>query len=103
MGLGGKRLEYNQLSENEINELAQQMPTLTYGQAKQMPPESFVPAHVAFDKKVSKDYSFLYKKFLCYFLTKNRFELKVLQSAYKLDNNKLLIIMVQRIFFQGVL
>lgn len=49
---GGERLSYNQISEDELNELANKMPTLTYGQAKQAPPETFVPAHVAFDKKV---------------------------------------------------
>lgn len=52
MGLGGERLKYNQLSEAELDELANKMPTLTYGQAKQAPPETFVPAHLAFDKKV---------------------------------------------------
>ena len=52
VGLGGERLSYNQLSEDEINELANQKPTLTYGRAEQAAPESFIPAHVAFDKKV---------------------------------------------------
>lgn len=54
VGLGGERLKYNQLSEAELDELANKMPTLTYGQAKQAPPETFVPAHLAFDKKVLK-------------------------------------------------
>lgn len=43
---------YNQLSEQELDELANFNPTLTYGQAKQAPPEDFVPAHKAWDKKV---------------------------------------------------
>ena len=54
VGLGGERLKYNQLSEAELDELANKVPTLTYGQAKQAPPETFVPAHLAFDKKVRK-------------------------------------------------
>lgn len=54
VGLGGERLIHNQLSEAELDELAKKMPTLTYGQAKQAPPMSFVPAHLAFDKKVLK-------------------------------------------------
>jgi len=54
VGLGGERLYYNQISENELNELANKMPTLTYGKSKQAAPERFVPAHVAFDKKVLK-------------------------------------------------
>ena len=51
-GIGGTQLFYNQLSEADLDELANFQPTLTYGQAKQAPPASFVPAHVAWDKKV---------------------------------------------------
>jgi len=50
--VGGVAIPYNQLSEQELDELASYHPTLTYGQAKQAPPEEFVPAYVAFDKKV---------------------------------------------------
>ena len=52
LGPGGIPLPYNQLSEQDLDELASYNPTLTYGQAKQAPPEEFVPAYVAFDKKV---------------------------------------------------
>lgn len=52
VGIGGEPLTVNQLTEEEINELNNKRPTLTYGQAKQAPPEDFIPAHVAFDKKV---------------------------------------------------
>lgn len=52
MGIGGEPIVYNQLSEQELDELANFNPTLTYGQAKQAPPEDFVPGHVAWDKKV---------------------------------------------------
>lgn len=51
-GIGGVPLPRNQLSEADLDELANYNPTLTYGQAKQAPPEEFVPAYVAFDKKV---------------------------------------------------
>ncbi|XP_070534018.1 EF-hand domain-containing protein 1-like [Ptychodera flava] len=54
IGIGGEPLPVNQLSESELDELANLRPTLTYGQAKQAPPEDFIPAHVAFDKKVLK-------------------------------------------------
>lgn len=60
VGLGGERLTANQLSEAELDELAKQMPTLTYGQAKQAPPETFLPAHLAFDKKVTNKCSLCY-------------------------------------------
>ena len=52
MAVGGIPIQYNQLSESELDELANFKPTLTYGQAKQAPPEDFVPGHVAWDKKV---------------------------------------------------
>ncbi|KYO34405.1 EF-hand domain-containing protein 1 [Alligator mississippiensis] len=54
VGIGGERLYVNQLSQAELDELANKIPTLTYGNAKQAPPSDFVPAHVAFDKKVLK-------------------------------------------------
>lgn len=40
------------LTQEELDELANYKPSLTYGQAVQAPPEDFVPAHVAFDKRV---------------------------------------------------
>ncbi|XP_049980024.1 EF-hand domain-containing protein 1 isoform X2 [Alexandromys fortis] len=54
VGIGGDRLHYNQLSQAELDELANKAPILTYGPPKQAPPAEFVPAHVAFDKKVLK-------------------------------------------------
>jgi hypothetical protein len=56
VGIGGAPIPYNQLSEQELDELANYKPTLTYGQAKQAPPEDFIPAYVAFDKKVDVAY-----------------------------------------------
>lgn len=50
--IGGTQLFHNQLSEAELDDLANFNPTLTYGQAKQAPPAAFIPAHVAWDKKV---------------------------------------------------
>lgn len=54
MGIGGERLYVNQLSQAELDELSNTRPTLTYGQARQAPPSGFIPAHVAFDKKVER-------------------------------------------------
>lgn len=51
-GIGHTQLFYNQLSDSELDDLANFNPTLTYGQAKQAPPAAFIPAHVAWDKKV---------------------------------------------------
>ncbi|XP_054843384.1 EF-hand domain-containing protein 1 isoform X2 [Eublepharis macularius] len=54
VGIGGEQLHVNQLSQAELDELSNKRPTLTYGQPKQAPPSDFIPAHVAFDKKVLK-------------------------------------------------
>ena len=51
-GIGGDPLSSNELSNAEIDELANFKPSLTYGQAVQAPPEDFVPASTGFDKKV---------------------------------------------------
>lgn len=50
--VGGEPLEFNQLTEAALDELASTQPTLTYGNASKAAPVEFVPAHVAFDKKV---------------------------------------------------
>ncbi|NXX43520.1 EFHC1 protein, partial [Tricholaema leucomelas] len=52
VGVGGERLYANQLSQAELDELSNQRPALTYGPARRAPPSGFVPAHVAFDKKI---------------------------------------------------
>ncbi|XP_053564897.1 EF-hand domain-containing protein 1 isoform X2 [Bombina bombina] len=52
VGIGREPITYNQLSQADLDELANKLPTLTYGQSKQAPQSDFVPAHVAFDKKV---------------------------------------------------
>nr|XP_056712805.1 EF-hand domain-containing protein 1 [Euleptes europaea] len=54
VGIGRERLHVNQLSQAELDELSNKRPTLTYGQPKQALPSDFIPAHVAFDKKVLK-------------------------------------------------
>ncbi|KAL8623691.1 hypothetical protein ACOMHN_004756 [Nucella lapillus] len=61
VGIGGRPIEYNQLNQADLDHLANFNPTLTYGQAKQAPPEDFIPAHVAWDKKVLK-YNGYYKQ-----------------------------------------
>ena len=53
-GLGGKPLLYNQLTEADLDELAKTKPTLTYGSGPKPAPVEFIPAHVAFDKKVKQ-------------------------------------------------
>ncbi|CAH8447582.1 unnamed protein product [Dicrocoelium dendriticum] len=58
VGIGGKPLYRNQLTEAELNELASFQPSLTYGRTVQAPPQKFVPAHVALDKMVLKFFGY---------------------------------------------
>jgi hypothetical protein len=51
-GTGGDRLNNNQLNETELALLANYKPSLIYGRSKPEPPDNFVPAIVAYDKKV---------------------------------------------------
>ena len=51
-GVGGEPLLVNQLTDDALDELANTQPTLTYGTGSKAAPVEFVPAHVAFDKKV---------------------------------------------------
>ena len=50
--VGGEPLPFNQLNEADLDELSNTTPTLTYGNPTKPAPVEFVPAHVAFDKKV---------------------------------------------------
>ncbi|XP_073442508.1 EF-hand domain-containing protein 1 [Dendrobates tinctorius] len=52
VGIGRVPVTVNQLSQAELDELANKRPTLTYGRVTQAPPSSFTPVYVAFDKKV---------------------------------------------------
>ncbi|XP_069830151.1 EF-hand domain-containing protein 1 [Dendropsophus ebraccatus] len=54
VGIGRDPITANQLSQAELDELANKRPTLTYGQVKQAPQSSFIPSFVVFDKKVLK-------------------------------------------------
>ncbi|XP_044529319.1 EF-hand domain-containing protein 1 [Gracilinanus agilis] len=54
VGLGREPIQVNQLSQTDLDELANKIPTLTYEEPRQAPLADFIPAHVAFDKKVLK-------------------------------------------------
>nr|XP_033794981.1 EF-hand domain-containing protein 1 isoform X2 [Geotrypetes seraphini] len=61
VGIGRDPITVNQLSQAELDELANTRPTLTYGQAKQAPPSDFVPGHVAYDKKVLRFHAYFHE------------------------------------------
>ncbi len=51
-GIGGDPITVNQLKDEDLDELSNTHPTLTYGNVTRPLPIEFIPAHVAFDKKV---------------------------------------------------
>ena len=52
VAIGGDKITINQLTENDLDELSNTRPTLTYGNVTRPAQIQFIPAHVAFDKKV---------------------------------------------------
>lgn len=54
VAIGGDKITINQLTENDLDELSNTRPTLTYGNVTRPAQIQFIPAHVAFDKKVLK-------------------------------------------------
>uniref|UniRef100_A0A5F8GG40 EF-hand domain containing 1 n=1 Tax=Monodelphis domestica TaxID=13616 RepID=A0A5F8GG40_MONDO len=55
VGLGKEPIHVNQLSQTDLDELANKIPTLTYEEPRQTPLADFIPAHVAFDKKSEEE------------------------------------------------
>jgi len=55
---GGTRINYNQISEDELELLRNYRPELLYGKAVVATPDKFVPATLAFDKKVLRFFGY---------------------------------------------
>ena len=55
---GGARINYNQISEDELELLRNYRPELVYGKAVVETPDKFVPATLAFDKKVLRFFGY---------------------------------------------
>lgn len=55
---GGQRINYNQISEDEVELLRNYRPELVYGKAVVETPDKFVPATLAFDKKVLRFFGY---------------------------------------------
>ncbi|CAF4069854.1 unnamed protein product, partial [Adineta steineri] len=58
VGLGGTRINYNQISEDELELLRNYKPELVYGKNVVGVPDKFVPATLAFDKKVLRFFGY---------------------------------------------
>ncbi|CAF3329328.1 unnamed protein product [Rotaria socialis] len=58
VGLGGTRINYNQISEDELELLRNYRPELIYGKSVVQTPDKFVPATLAFDKKVLRFFGY---------------------------------------------
>ncbi|VUZ56997.1 unnamed protein product, partial [Hymenolepis diminuta] len=56
VGIGGYPLKENQLTEDELAEIINYHPNLTYTRTKPVPVQEFFPSHVALDKKVLRFY-----------------------------------------------
>ncbi|CAF4296071.1 unnamed protein product, partial [Adineta steineri] len=58
VGLGGTRINYNKMSEDEAELLRNYRPELVYGKCVVQVPDKFVPATLAFDKKVLRFFGY---------------------------------------------
>jgi hypothetical protein len=90
LGPGGEPIHANVLNERDLHVLANFKPTLTYGQAKQAPPEEFVPAHVAFDKKVLQFQG--YFKETVYESQSEYFRVRPIKIYYYLEDDTIAVI-----------
>ncbi|VDP81127.1 unnamed protein product [Echinostoma caproni] len=88
-GIGGRPLKVNQLTEEELDELANFQPSITYGKTKQAPPSEFVPAHVALDKKVLRFYGFF--KETVNESPQEHYRVRLVQIIYFLEDDSMLI------------
>ncbi|KAL7889028.1 hypothetical protein AOLI_G00040020 [Acnodon oligacanthus] len=64
VGIGQQPLLSEHIIQNEMKQLSSQTPTLTYGILRRSPPLDFVPAHVAYDKKVLRFYGYFQQEVL---------------------------------------
>jgi hypothetical protein len=55
---GGTRINYNQISEDELELLRNYRPELLYGKSVVETPDKFIPATLAFDKKVLRFFGY---------------------------------------------
>ncbi len=86
-GTGGDRLFHNQLNETELALLANYKPSLIYGRSKPEPPDNFVPAIVAYDKKVLRFYG--YFKQTVYESPKEFYRVRPVTILYYLEDDSM--------------
>ncbi|KAH8849710.1 EF-hand domain-containing protein 1 [Schistosoma japonicum] len=89
IGIGGRPLKVNQLTENELDELANFQPTLTYGKTKQSLVTKFVPAHVALCNKVLRFYG--YFKETVNESPAEHYRVRLVQIFYFLEDDSMLV------------
>ncbi|NXN13466.1 EFHC1 protein, partial [Indicator maculatus] len=90
VGIGRERLYVNQLSQAELEELSSQRPALTYGPAKWTPPSGFIPAHVAFDKKILRFYAYFQEDVPL--STEERYRIRQVVIFYYLEDDSMYVV-----------
>lgn len=89
VGIGGRPLKVNQLNEEELDELANFQPTLTYGRTKQSLVSEFIPAHVALYNKVLRFYG--YFKETVNESQVEHYRVRLVQILYFLEDDSMLV------------
>ncbi|XP_067999037.1 EF-hand domain-containing protein 1 [Melanerpes formicivorus] len=90
VGISRERLYVNQLPQADLEELSNQRPALTYGPAKWAPPSGFIPAHVAFDKKILRFYAYFQEDVPV--STEERYGIRQVVIFYYLEDDSMYVI-----------
>uniref|UniRef100_A0A3Q0RP27 EF-hand domain (C-terminal) containing 1 n=1 Tax=Amphilophus citrinellus TaxID=61819 RepID=A0A3Q0RP27_AMPCI len=90
VGIGQDPLLSEQLTQQEISELAFETPDITYGPFDKTVHEDFIPAHVALDKKVLRYYGYFMEAIL--YSPEEEFRVRPVVIYYYLEDDSICII-----------
>ncbi|XP_018531509.1 EF-hand domain-containing protein 1 [Lates calcarifer] len=90
VGIGQDPLLSEQLIQQQINELSYETPDITYGSFEESLLQDFIPAHVAFDKKVLRFYAYFEEDIL--YSPKEVYRVRPVVIYYYLEDDSMCII-----------
>ncbi|XP_062267538.1 EF-hand domain-containing protein 1 [Platichthys flesus] len=89
VGIGQDPLLSEQLTQQEVNQLTFQIPDVRFESLYKIPPQDFVPAHVALDKKVLRFYAYFQEDVL--FSPDEVYRVRPVMIYYYLEDDSMLI------------
>ncbi|XP_076872658.1 EF-hand domain-containing protein 1 [Brachyhypopomus gauderio] len=89
VGIGQQALLSEHLIQSEINQLLTQTPILGYGTATDRPPLDFIPAHVAYDKKVLRFYGYFQQE--VHHSPDERYRVRPVEICYYVEDDSMCV------------